>query len=626
MIKKLLDWLVESLLYLQYRYWQQEDHSFDILATHVVENDNVNSIHGYSPITGIHLKKRYYMIKITLEDDTVSEMADKHLIFTKDKKPVEVDTLKVGDEIITKRGIREITDIEAMGKRFTYDMTVANENNCYFTDDILSHNSVMSAIYIVWYVLSNKDKTVAILSQNQDKVVDLMEKIKMILSHLPFYMKPGLIKNDMMTLHLDNGCKISGKTTTENSAAGITANLLYMDEFALISNTFINKFYRTAFPTISADKTARVIITSTARGMNKFWEIYDGAVKGKNFYNPIRVDWWEVEGRDEQWRLDEIANIGSEEDFNQEYGNQFIAGASLIFRADIMQKLKKLRHEYVPREMDFLTDKLGIAYEDYSEWLTWHPKFDIDSIQNEDARFVVTIDLADGDGGDYIIYNFHKILPMTKKEVENVTIFSSEKDFYKLVQIGLLRANRIPIPEAAQIFYHLLADLFIPDHIKAVCEMNFDGKRFVEHVTNVYGENNELDVDYTFVKFKHQINAIIPKTGLKMSEPVKNDLCSAIKDKVKYNQLIPTEKVTIEESFNFSKTEGKKGSYKAQSGHDDAFMTEIHATAFFDTMDFQEMIEDLLDYAPKEFIKDLETKLEISLDHDSEGDNYGDLL
>lgn len=507
----------------------------------------------------------------------------------------------------------------------TMDMTVANENNCYFTDDILSHNSVMSAIYIVWYVLFNVDKVVAVLSQNEDKVTDLMDKIKMIIRHLPFFMKPGIIKNDVMTLHFDNGCKITAKTTTENSAAGVSANLLYMDEFALISNKFINKFYRTAFPTISADPTARVIITSTARGMNKFWELYDGAVKGKNQYNPIRVDWWEVEGRDEEWKKNEIEMLGSEEDFNQEYGNQFIAGASLIFKADIMQKLKKTRHEYVPHELDFLTDKLGIDYDDYSNWIKWHPKFDIDTIDNEDARYAVTIDLSDGDGGDYIVFNFHKILPMTKKEITNLSIYSSEKDFYKLVQIGLFRANNVPVPEAAQIFYHLIVDLFAPETVKAVLEMNFDGKRFVDHVTNVYGEKNEIDADYLFVKFKHQLNAVIPKLGLKITTPVKDDLCSKIKDKVKYNQLVPTEKITIEESFNFSKNE-KTGSYSAQSGHDDSFMTEVHATAFFDTLDFQEMIEDLLDYAPKQFLEELEEKLEMSVGDDGGGDDYGDLL
>jgi len=34
------------------------------------------------------------------------------------------------------------------------------------------------------------------------------------------------------------------------------------------------------------------------------------AVEGKNAYVPLRVDWWQVPGRDDEWKKMTIANYG----------------------------------------------------------------------------------------------------------------------------------------------------------------------------------------------------------------------------------------------------------------------------------------------------------------------------
>ena len=57
-------------------------------------------------------------------------------------------------------------------------------------------------------------------------------------------------------------------------------------------------------PTVSSMEDSKIIITSTPNGYNKFYDIYQGAVEGRNSYHPIRVDWWQVPGRDEKWRDD----------------------------------------------------------------------------------------------------------------------------------------------------------------------------------------------------------------------------------------------------------------------------------------------------------------------------------
>jgi hypothetical protein len=111
-----------------------------------------------------------------------------------------------------------------------------------------------------------------------------------------------------------------------------------MDEFAHIHPNFIESFFRSTYPTVSSSKVSRIIITSTPNGMNKFYEIYQGALSGDNSFNPVRVDWWQVPGRDEEWKREEIANLGSEELFNQEYGNQFLSSTSLLLGSNELKK------------------------------------------------------------------------------------------------------------------------------------------------------------------------------------------------------------------------------------------------------------------------------------------------
>lgn len=74
-------------------------------------------------------------------------------------------------------------------------------------------------------------------------------------------------------------------------------------------------------------QNSKIFIVSSPNGYNKFAKLlFDAERKEgdpkKNMYNPNRIYWWEVPGRDEAWKQKEIANLGSEY-FDQEYDLQF---------------------------------------------------------------------------------------------------------------------------------------------------------------------------------------------------------------------------------------------------------------------------------------------------------------
>ena len=96
--------------------------------------------------------------------------------------------------------------------------------------------SITSAIVLVWYLLFNHDKNAMILANVGSTAEELMDKIKAIVKGLPWFLKPGMVVNNVMSMKFDNGCRAIAKTTTKTSAIGFTIHFLYMDEFA---DTFI---------------------------------------------------------------------------------------------------------------------------------------------------------------------------------------------------------------------------------------------------------------------------------------------------------------------------------------------------------------------------------------------------
>jgi len=69
--------------------------------------------------------------------------ADKHIVFDYSMNEKYVENLKVGDKIITKNGLETISEIYKSDKKSNmYDLSLNDMNHRYYTNDILSHNSM----------------------------------------------------------------------------------------------------------------------------------------------------------------------------------------------------------------------------------------------------------------------------------------------------------------------------------------------------------------------------------------------------------------------------------------------------------------------------------------------------
>jgi len=469
--------------------------------------------------------------------------------------------------------------------------------------------TICSSIFIAWYSLFNYDKNSLVLSNKGATTREIIDKGKTILEHLPFFLKPGVLKWDVFNSKFDNGCRIIGQTTTKKAAIGFTIHLLFMDEFAHIPQNFVETFYENVYPTVSASSNSKVIITSTPNGFNKFYDIYSASEKGTNEYTPFRVDWWDVPGRDEKWMRQEVANLGSEEAFNRQYGNQFIASSSLLLGADSLKKLQTNQKEFVHRELPAFEEE-DVDY----DGMLWDPTFDLEEIEEDTNYWVFSIDIAEGNGGDYSIINIFKIEMMDEKDWNKVTSPGSFIDFFRLRQIGRFRSNEHTIEEFAKAIYILAFDMFYSENVKMIIEWNMFGGEVIKRLETVFPQRNDFDEEM-IVKFKHRIDARTKQFGLKIKKDNKPIFCQNFKKYVTQNRIIIKDKKTVYEASTFGKM--PNGSYAGQLGNDDLIMTCINSSEFFFTLDFSDFAEEIYD----EVEQDVQDKIDAILEKDSKGGN-----
>ena len=317
----------------------------------------------------------------------------------------------------------------------------------------------------------------------------------------------------------------------------VSHNCLYLDEFAFVENA--EKFYTSTYPVISAGKESRVIITSTANGVgNPFYNIYEGAKTNKNEYVATRVDWWNVPGRDENWKRQTIANT-SERQFEQEFGNAFHSTGSTLISGDCLMRIN--------------TEKPVKSTD------SWNIYAD-----PEDGHiYVMSIDVALGRGGDY----------------SAATIIDISSTPFK--QTAVYRNNRIsPM---------LLADAMVPvakkyNNAHIIVEINNGGSAVA----------NDIYHDYEYENMYLESAVRADGVGLTMNKKTKRIGCSHLKDLVESGQLQIVDIQTLQELSTFSVS---GSSYAATQGnHDDIVMTLVSFAFVMQTLlsDEDRNLKDLL--------------------------------
>jgi len=180
--------------------------------------------------------------------------------------------------------------------------------------------SVMVAAYLLWYAIFHDDKTLGVVSNNEEGAIDILDRIKVMYEELPDWLKPGQAEYNKKTIAFENGTKIRARATSKDSFRGRTLNICFADEFAFVDPQWkADEFFTSNWPTISASKESKFIIVSTPKGIgNIFHRIYSEAENNLNTFKHFYADWSAHPDRDEGWAVEQMANMGSRR-FNQEF-------------------------------------------------------------------------------------------------------------------------------------------------------------------------------------------------------------------------------------------------------------------------------------------------------------------
>jgi hypothetical protein len=404
--------------------------------------------------------------------------------------------------------------------------------------------------YILWYILFNQDKTVAILANKASTSREILARIKLAYEALPMWIQQGVKVWNKGDIELENGCRVLANSTASSAIRGFSISLLYLDEFAFVPSNIAEEFFTSVYPTISSGTTSKILISSTPNGMNHFYRMWTEAVEGQNGFTHVEANWRQVPGRDQKW-ADEQRRVLGEQKFLQEMECEFMGSSGTLISAAGLKSLAFVTPIH--------TSDNGIKI--YQAPISNH-------------TYVIISDTSRGKGLDYSAFS---VIDVTEIPYKQVCTYK-DNNISPLVYPSIIKR----IGEYYNQAYSLV-------------EINDNGQQVVDSLFEDYEYENILStVD---VKGKVALTwgyGNKSQRGIRTTKSVKRLGCSILKNLIESQKIILQDFDTISELSTFI---SKGASYEAEEGsHDDLVMTLV----LFSWMTNQSFFADLTNTNIKE--------------------------
>ena len=384
--------------------------------------------------------------------------------------------------------------------------------------------------FLAWYSIFHSEKDCHVLANKESQSMEIMKRLRRLIEELPYFLQSGAVAFNKGNIAFENGSGVAGHSSSSSAIRGISAALLYIDEFAFLQNDL--DFWDSTYSTVSSGTTSKILITSTPKGARGvFHSIWKGAVaKGDqwNGFMPLQALWYDVPGRDENWKKKTIAAIGPSR-FSQEHECEFLGSSGTLIQSPIIAAMQLLNpiHEFD-----------GGAYQ-------------ILRPVDPDRVYVATADCAEGTENDYSV----------------TTIFDVTEKPYRIA--AKYRCNKV-------------SPLVYPYEIERICRQYNDAWVLVEN--NSIGAQilqilyYEIEYENVFLTSSKknglgtQVGGAGAKPGVRTTTTTKSLGCSNLKTLVETQMLLIEDADIIEELGRF--VIQPNGPYEADEGcHDDTVST-----------------------------------------------------
>ena len=478
-----------------------------------IMNQTINNTKGYNG--NILLKRANQQIEWT--EDLVQEWvkcAEDPLYFI--KTYMKIITLNEGLQTYQPWPYQEEMIKKFVDNRYTI-VTTARQ----------AGKSTTTCAFILWYIIFQADKTVALLANKGETAREILGRVQLAYQHLPRWLQQGVKEWNKGSFELENNSRVIAAATSASAIRGYTINLLFIDEAAHIENW--DEFFTSVYPTISSGTDSKIVLVSTPNGLNHFYSTWQNAIEGRNGYANILVSWKDVPGRDEAWKEETIAGMNFDhEKFNQEMNCQFLGSSGTLISG---WKLKEMVH------LSPLTERDGLSQ--YVE-------------PEKEHVYVMVCDVSRGKGLDYSAF---QVLDVTNMPYKQVCTF---------------RNNSLTPIDYADVIYRIAKNY---NNALVLVEINDIGEQVSHSIHYDFGYDNMLFTENGGRQGKRVTSGFGSKKsdkGIRTTKIVKSIGCSMLKLLIEQNQLVINDFTTINELSTFSK---KRNSYEAEPGkHDDLVM------------------------------------------------------
>jgi len=255
--------------------------------------------------------------------------------------------------------------------------------------------------YIAWMLLFYKERNVLVMATKLNTAIEIVEKVKDMLDSVPAWLKIAEITiNNKTKLELSNGSKIQGVPTSKDAGRSQALSLLVLDEAAHVED--MDDLWTGLLPTVSTG--GRCIALSTPNGVgNWFHKTYVDAESGLNNFKPTKLPWQMHPEYTQEW-FDNMTRNMSKRQVAQEFECNFNASGETVMHPEDILKLKAVTSE--PKHRTWID-------RNYHIW----KQFD------NNATYLLTADVARGDGRDYSVFHVLDI-----KNMEQVAEYQGKID------------------------------------------------------------------------------------------------------------------------------------------------------------------------------------------------------
>jgi hypothetical protein len=203
--------------------------------------------------------------------------------------------------------------------------------------------STVVAIFSLWCVFGWGDRTILMISKEQESATKLLRHARMAYVGIPEWMKyrgPMRIDNNTKKLSFSNDSWIDSLPSASDPARGETAWITIVDEIGKLPNS--EEAWASLEPT--ADVGGKMIFLGTANGIdNLLFKLWDGAKNKMNGFKTLFFSWRSAHGRDDAWYAQKKFEYqGQEHLLHQEYPSDadeaFIKSGRMVFNLEHLEK------------------------------------------------------------------------------------------------------------------------------------------------------------------------------------------------------------------------------------------------------------------------------------------------